>query len=490
MVPASRIRLVDTAPMHATRTVVLYWMTAARRTRSNFGLEQAVSHARRLRKPLVVLEALRVDHQWASERFHRFVLDGMRDNRAAFDGRPGVTYLPYLETGPGAGRGLLSALAGHAAVVVTDDFPCFFLPAMIESAGRQLDVRLEAVDSNGLLPMRAVSTVFPTAHAFRRALQKTLPSHLKERPQDDPLADPLAAPAWPLPGEFAARWPDAFTWLDRGGSLERLPIDHQVRATDLAGGATAAHQRLAAFVDHELPGYGDERNVPDRDATSRLSPYFHWGHLGPHEVFDRLMAREGWLGDLPSKATGSRDGWWGVSASAEGFLDEFITWRELGYNMASQRPDYADFASLPVWARQTLEQHEDDPREHLYTLDEFDRGATHDPLWNAAQVQLVREGRIHNYLRMLWGKKILQWTASPREALAVMIELNNKYALDGRNPNSYSGIFWVLGRYDRPWFPERPVFGTVRYMTSENTARKVRVKEYLKRYSTEGTLFA
>jgi len=489
MVPTSRIRLVNNAPMRATRPVVLYWMTAARRTGSNFGLEQAASHARRLRKPLVVFEALRVDHRWASERFHQFVLDGMRDNRAALDRRPGVTYLPYLETGAGAGRGLLSALAVHAAVVVTDDFPCFFLPAMIEAAGRQLDVRLEAVDSNGLLPMRAVSTVFPTAHAFRRALQKTLPAHLKERPQADPLAEPFTAPAWALPADIAARWPDAFTWLDGGGSLARLPIDHQVRATDLTGGATAAHERLATFVDHELPGYGDDRNVPDRDATSRLSPYLHWGHLGPHEVFDRLMTREGWLGDPPSKATGSRDGWWGVSRSAEGFLDEFITWRELGYNMTSQRPDYADFGSLPVWARQTLEEHEEDPREHLYTLEEFERGATHDPLWNAAQIQLVREGRIHNYLRMLWGKKILQWTASPREALAVMIELNNKYALDGRNPNSYSGIFWVLGRYDRPWFPERPIFGTVRYMTSENTARKVRVKEYLKRYSGEGTLF-
>ena len=490
MVPTSRIRLANSAPMHATRPVVLYWMIAARRARSNFGLEQAISHARRLRKPLVVLEALRVDHQWASDRFHQFVLDGMRDNRAAFDGQPGITYLPYVETAVAAGRGLLGALAAHAAVVVTDDFPCFFLPAMVEAAGHQLDVRLEAVDSNGLLPMRSVSTVYPTAHAFRRALQKELPAHLKERPQSDPLAEPLTAPAWPLPLDIVARWPDVFTWLDGGGAIDQLPIDHAVRPTGLAGGAVAARERLTAFVDRELAGYADERNVPDRDATSRLSAYLHWGHLGPHEVFERLMNREGWLGDLPSKATGSREGWWGVSPSAEGFLDEFITWRELGYNMAWQRPDYADFNSLPDWARQTLEEHEDDPRDHLYTLAEFERGATHDPLWNAAQTQLVREGRIHNYLRMLWGKKILQWTASPREALAVMIELNNKYALDGRNPNSYSGIFWVLGRYDRPWFPERPVFGTVRYMTSENTARKVRVKEYLKRYSTEDSLFA
>ena len=490
MVPTSRIRLVNRAPMHATRPVVLYWMTAARRSRSNFGLEQAMSHARRLHKPLVVLEALRVDHQWASDRFHHFVVDGMRDNQSAFSGQPGITYLPYVEPTSAAGRGLLGALAAQAAVVVTDDFPSFFLPAMVEAAGRQLDVRLEAVDSNGLLPMRAVSTVYPTAHAFRRALQKELPAHLKERPLTDPLAEPLAAPRWPLAADIVSRWPDVFTWLDGGGAIERLPIDHTVGATGLAGGAVAAHERLTTFVEHELAEYDDLRNVPDREATSRLSPYLHWGHLGPHEVFERLMKREGWLGDLPSKATGSREGWWGVSPSAEGFLDEFITWRELGYNMAWQRPDYADFESLPDWARRTLDEHEHDPREHLYTLDEFERGATHDALWNAAQIQLVREGRIHNYLRMLWGKKILQWTASPREALAVMIELNNKYALDGRNPNSYSGIFWVLGRYDRPWFPERPIFGTVRYMTSENTARKVRVKEYLKRYATGGSLFA
>ncbi len=170
----------------------------------------------------------------------------MRDNRAAFDGQPGITYLPYVETESGAGRGLLGALAAQAAVVVTDDFPCFFLPAMIEAAGRQLDVRLEAVDSNGLLPMRAVSTVFPTAHAFRRVLQKTLPAHLKERPAvraRSPSRSRL--PAWAMPAQdLVARWPDVFTWLDGGGAIEQLPIDHAVRPTDLAGGAVAARERL------------------------------------------------------------------------------------------------------------------------------------------------------------------------------------------------------------------------------------------------------
>ncbi|MGE0463656.1 MAG: deoxyribodipyrimidine photolyase [Vicinamibacterales bacterium] len=482
MVPSLRVRAINHAPIYPGREIVLYWMIAARRTRSSYALEHAAARARSLGKPLVVLEALRADHRWASARFHQFVLDGMRDTHAALSTRPGVTYLPYLEPTPGAGRGLLATLAAHATVVVTDDFPCFFLPAMVEAAGRRLDVRLEAVDGNGLLPMRATSQVFPTAHAFRRALQKALPAHLKERPAADPLGDPIPAPAWPVPRDIAQRWPDALAWLDSGHGLDELPIDRSVAPTAARGGVQAARDRLDAFVEHDLASYGDHRNVPDRDVTSRLSPYLHWGHIGPHEVFDRLMTNEGWLGHLPARATGSREGWWGVSAAAEGFLDQFITWRELGYNMASKLADYDDYDSLPPWAVKTLDRHAEDPREHLYTLEAFERAATHDPLWNAAQMQLVREGRIHNYLRMLWGKKILQWTASPREALAVMIQLNNKYALDGRNPNSYSGILWVLGRYDRPWGPERPVFGVVRYMTSENTARKVSVKEYLRRY--------
>ena len=201
-------------------------------------------------------------------------------------------------------------------------------------------------------------------------------------------------------------------------------------------------------------------------------------------VFDR----EQWSIDkLADKATGSRAEWWGVGEAAESFLDEIITWRELGYNMACRSEDVEKYESLPDWARRTLEKHADDPRAFIYTLEEFAEAKTHDPLWNAAQNQLVCEGRMHNYLRMLWGKKILEWTSSPRQALEVMIELNNKYAVDGRDPNSYSGIFWVLGRYDRLWGPERPIFGTVRYMSSQSTAKKLRVREYLRRYRALGT---
>jgi deoxyribodipyrimidine photo-lyase len=284
---------------------------------------------------------------------------------------------------------------------------------------------------------------------------------------------------------IVTRWPPApAALLDAGAPLDGLPIDHEVRPGPLSGGPVAGARRLQAFLDAGLDGYLEARDHPDLDAGSGLSPYLHFGHVAAHQVLEGVLTREGWTPErLSPRAIGAREGWWGLSPSAEAFLDQAITWRELGFNMSDKRADADQFDSLPPWAIATLEKHAADPREHLYSLDAFAAASTHDPLWNAAQRQLLTEGRLHNYLRMLWGKKILEWTRTPREALGIMVELNNKYALDGRDPNSASGIFWVLGRYDRPWGPERPVFGTVRYMSSENAARKLRVREYLRRHS-------
>lgn len=461
-------------------------MIAARRTAHNAALEYAVDEARRLQRPLVVLEGLRCGHRWASPRFHQFVLDGMRDNAAAFEGT-GVTYFPYLESTPGDGKGLLAHLAAQACLVVTDEFPSFFLPRMVAAAGRQLPVSLIAVDSNGLLPLRATDTTYPTAYAFRRMLQQRLPAHLPETPSANPLEGDRLPQAPPLASLTTARWPDAWSWLaSTPGGLSALPLDHAVGVAPVPGGPRAARARLDAFIARDLDRYS-ERSHPDEDVASGLSPYLHWGHISAHEVFARVMQHAGWLGHLPAKATGSREGWWGVGPAIEGFLDELITWRELGYNMSWHRADAESFDALPGWAQATLDKHADDPRQHRYDLDAFAAAATHDPVWNAAQRQLVHEGRMHNYLRMLWGKKILEWTASPRAAADVMIELNNRYALDGRNPNSYSGIFWVLGRYDRPWAPERPIFGVIRYMSSDNTVRKLRLRQYLARWSADAT---
>jgi deoxyribodipyrimidine photo-lyase len=253
---------------------------------------------------------------------------------------------------------------------------------------------------------------------------------------------------------------------------------------------------LQTFLSRRLSRYADERNQPDEDVASGLSPWLHFGHLSVHEVFCDLTAMEVWspdrLGDV-RETRGAREGWWGMSKPAEAFLDELVTWRELGFNMCSRNPHYDQYESLPNWALETLSAHASDVRPVIYSHDEMAAAATHDRIWNAAQNQLLQEGRMHNYLRMLWGKKILEWSPSPQAALEIMIELNNRYALDGRDPNSYSGIFWVLGRYDRAWGPERPIFGKVRYMTSENTARKLSLTQYLDRYAPErrsGRLFS
>lgn len=484
MIPTERITAVNDAPVRARGAYVLYWMTAARRTTWSFGLDHALARARELGVPLLVLEALRVGYQYASDRFHRFVLDGMAANAAAFRAA-GITYLPYVEPEAGAGRGLLAALAAQARLVVADEYPAFFLPRMIAAAGAALDVRLEQVDGNGVLPLRAHGREHTTAASFRRHWQKVIAPHLAAAPRARPLTSVARELRdAELPAGVARRWPAATAALLDGKGLERLPIDHRVGPVDYRGGAPAAAAALRTFVAERLARY-EERNQPDADVASGLSPYLHFGHVGAHEVIHAVWRDAGWepARVTGARATGSRAGWWGLPAAHEGFLDQIVTWRELGFGFCFHRADGDQYESLPAWARKTLDAHASDPRPDLYTTAALDEASTHDPLWNAAQRQLVAEGRIHNYLRMLWGKKILEWTPSPRAALATMLELNDRYAVDGRDPNSLSGIAWTLGRFDRAWGPERPIFGLIRYMSSANTARKLDVKAYLARWS-------
>jgi len=479
-----RVRTVNSAAVRDDGSYVLYWMIAARRTTWNFSLQRAAQWAASLDKPLIVFEPLRIGYPWASERLHRFVIDGMADNERRL-AKTKVAYYPYVEPRPDADKGLLAALASQASVIVTDHFPCFFLPRMVSAAAAPLDVRVESVDGNGILPLGATDQVFVTAYQFRRYLQKSLAPHLSQPPLADPLGG-LNLRKASVPADILRRWPAAdLKALLTTNALKELPIDHTVEISPIVGGPQAAAAALDRFLVERLSSYVVDRNEPDREGASGLSPYLHFGHISPHEVLHRIAEQARWSPEkLSKKAAGKRAGWWGMSEGAEAFLDQLITWRELGFNFCEYRDDYDRFESLPEFALKTLEKHTHDRRPVVYTPEQFANAATHDPLWNAAQRQLVREGRLHNYLRMLWGKKILEWTASPREALDVMIELNNRFALDGRDPNSYSGIFWTLGRYDRAWGPERFIFGTVRYMSSENTARKLSVDGYLEKYGS------
>lgn len=489
-----RVRRCNVRPVKAAGDYVLYWMIAARRTEFNYALDRAVALGEELGKPVVIFEALRAGYQWASDRIHQFVLEGMADNEARLKGS-GVVYYPYVEPAAGAGKGLLEALAERACAVVTDDFPAFFLPRMVDAAALRVPVALEAVDSNGLLPLRASPKAFPLARSFRSFLQKNLYKHLGDLPAADPLQKAK------LPGSkgisktlqaIQKKWPRAAPELLKASpeALAALPIDHSVRPSPIKGGAEAAGAELTAFLRKRLDSYLTDRDHPDFDGSSGLSPYLHFGHISPHDVLARLARREGIamtkLAAEPKKSArrGPKD-LFGMSEPAEAFMGQLVTWREIGYNMCSLRDDYDRYESLPAWAQRTLAAHASDPRPVIYSPAQLEAGKTGDPLWNASQIQLVREGRMHNYMRMLWGKRILEWRPSPKDALEVMIHLNNKYALDGRNPNSYSGIFWVLGRYDRAWGPERPIFGTVRYMTSQSAARKLKLRAYVKRYSPD-----
>ncbi|MEQ9569418.1 MAG: hypothetical protein RLN75_04450, partial [Longimicrobiales bacterium] len=287
-VPPSRLTRLNDAPVRDDGRYVVYWMVAHRRLEWNFALDQAVGRAREFDVPLVILEALRIGYPWASPRHHRFVLDGMREHRDRLAGGP-VTYLPYVEPSEGAGKGLLSALAAKACLVVTDDYPVFFLPRMQATAARRLDVRLERVDSNGLYPMRAAARTFTMAVHFRRHLQKHLGTHLTEMPSPAPLDDIDLADLDTLPDGLLDRWPPADDGLLDGddAALAAPPLAHDVPPVPISGGASAARERLETFLARHLESYGEGRNDPDDDRSSRLSPWLHWGHLSTHEAFHR-----------------------------------------------------------------------------------------------------------------------------------------------------------------------------------------------------------
>ena len=507
--PTTRVRRLNADSIDPSGDYVLYWMVASRRPCWNHALDAAIDHARILGKPLIVFEPLNVDYRWANDRHHLAIIDGMLEQSRAFADSP-VAYLPWVEPTPGAGRGLLEALAARASVVVTDDSPTFFTPRLLEAAKRAVPCRAEAVDSCGLMPLRATDRTFGAAYHFRRYLHKNILDHLGARPDPDPLTTAAQLRTADLPDDVLARWPSALhdlfsraaskdgtanaaegslsTQADMVRAIARLPIDHSVGPTGWRGGHTAARARLEAFLDDGLDRYAEERNDPDSGAASELSPALHYGHISVHEVFDAVTRREGWSPNrIDPPPNGRRAGWWGMSPSAESFIDQIVTWREVGFGYCAHQPDYSSFDTLSEWAIQTLEEHASDPREWVYSLDDFASASTHDEIWNAAQRQLVGEGVIHNYLRMLWGKKILEWTAHPRDALDIMVELNNRYALDGRDPNSWTGIMWTLGRFDRGW-PERAIYGKVRSMSSDSTLRKVKLDRYLARWGEQGEL--
>ena len=473
----ARLRRLNGERANAAGEYVVYWVQAYRRLDHNHALDYALRCAREMGKPLVVYEGLRLDYPWASRRLHRFILEGMRDNVLRARDR-GINYWPFVETPLARARGLLRRVAARAAVVVTDDFPCLIVPEQGAALAAAVDVPVFVVDANGVAPLSLLGPAVSAAAHLRPRLHKTFAEAWACRadpaPDFEGVSRRVSAPFEPWRPE------------DLDGLVRSLPVDASVPPVSGAvGGTTAGRARLSRFLRKGLRGYAEGRSAPgapDEGHGSGLSPYLHFGHVSVEEVAEAVLGTTGsWSPDeLRVHNRGRREGFFCDDADVNAFLDEVLTWRDVGYQWHwSRRGDTASLErALPAWALATLAAHAGDHRAHTYTLEDWAAGATHDSLWNAAQRELVATGTIHNYLRMLWGKKVLEWSRTPAEAYATLVHLNNRYALDGRDPNSYAGILWCFGLFDRPWAPERPVLGRIRYMSSENTARKFKLKRY------------
>jgi deoxyribodipyrimidine photo-lyase len=254
---------------------------------------------------------------------------------------------------------------------------------------------------------------------------------------------------------------ESLVWEDIGNLLNKLKIKGEVDKVDgFRGGTDQAMERLSEFLKSKIDGFQDLRNDPTMDYLSNMSPYLHFGQISPLYIALQVLKT--------------------ISPGKDAYLEELIVRRELAMNFTFYNPNYDSLNSLPEWAQKTLREHEKDKREYLYTCEELERAETHDAYWNAAQKEMVYQGKMHGYMRMYWGKKILEWTASPEEAYKVALYLNNKYELDGRDPNGYAGVAWCFGKHDRAW-KEREVFGKVRYMNANGLRRKFKIERYVER---------
>jgi deoxyribodipyrimidine photo-lyase len=435
---------------------VLYWTQIFRRPEHNHALNYAVERANDLGLPVVVYEGLRHDYPWASDRIHSFILEGARQSAGGF-ARRGIPHLFFLQRNASERRQAVKRLARGAALVVTDLFPSFIIPGQTRKAASQIAVPLHAVDSCGVFPLALFEKEEYAARTLRPKVRRLLAEHLV------PFRDPAPGHQGKDPGiDFP--WAVDLETRDPAAWAAECAIDHSVPPVPgLPGGCRAARAALERFIEKKLARYAAERNHPDADAGSGLSPYLHFGHISAIDVALAVDAASA------------------PAACKEAFLEELIVRRELSYNFAWRNPEHESLRGLPAWALENLARHDADRRRPVYGLATFERAETHDEVWNAAQRQLLREGRIHNYLRMLWGKKVIEWSASHAEAFRILVHLNNKYGLDGRDPNSWTGILWCFGKHDRPW-QKTPVLGTARPMSTERARKKIRMERYLERF--------
>ena len=456
----SRIRIANNRPVNESGRYVLYWCQASRRLHANHALDCALSWCRQLKKPLVVYEAVKRDYPWASPRHHTLMLDGMRDNAAAAR-KLGVAYWPFVATPDDPGRGLVGRLAADACLVVTDDYPAYIVPGHNRAVADRAGVAVHLVDTNGIVPLSLLGAAVSAAAHLRPRIQAQFADAWVHRAATTPAVSRAARSTLEPP---FTPWD---TRQDVSATIGRLDLATTVPSVPgVTGGAVAGRGALQAFVAKKLGNYAEERNQPDapeRNAASGLSAYLRYGHLGIQEVAEAVLGADWSPAEINPRAKGKRDDYYCRDANVNAFLDEAITWRDVGYHWhfvrnaacgplapgakpvtwqalpgAASLPHFNfetfDFSPggeralevvLPDWAKATLRKHASDRRVYLYSLAEFESAATHDELWNAAQQELVATGRIHNYLRMLWAKKVLEWSESPTAAYQIIEHLIN-----------------------------------------------------------------
>jgi deoxyribodipyrimidine photo-lyase len=432
---------------------VVYWMQRSMRIVDNPALDVAIEAGNLLGLPVVVYFAVIPNYPNANLRHYHFMAQGLRDvaEDAAERG------VGFVVRRPPENRLEKFLDEVEAALVIGDENPCREPERWRRVLAGRLKLPYWTVDADVVVPSRVFGRSFVLLHHFRPHLKAELPKYLVAPPKIAPLhpwKPSKALPSFSLSDGITA----GFRKLDRTVG----PVD------SFTGGTRSALLRLGEFVNRELAGYEENRNHPELHGTSRLSPYLHFGNIGPLTV--ALSAEEAVKqGKAPA---GARDK----------FLDQLIGWRELAVLFVRHESNYDNWECAAPWARRTLIEHAGDARPHRYSLAQLERGETADELWNAAQREMVDIGWMHGYMRMYWAKKILEWAPDPATAFDWAVMLNDKYELDGRDPNGYAGIAWaIVGRHDRPWF-NRPVFGLVRTMTAASTAKKFDAEQYIRQH--------
>ena len=444
MIQKERVKILNDKDVRKGE-YVLYWMQASQRVEYNHALEHAILKANELRQPVVVFFGITDRFPEGNERHYAFMLEGIREVKHTLKKRGIQLVIQHRSPVLGAVQ-----VAKRASLVVTDRGYLKIQRVWRTYAAEHMRCPLIQVESDVVVPVEETSAKEEYAAAtIRPKIHRKLKQFLVPLKETDPAVDSLSLTF------------DSFNVEDVDKVLSKLRIDRTVKKLNrLSGGTEEAKKHLDVFVDEKLEHYAELRNDPTLDYLSLMSPYLHFGQISP--LFIALSV--------------SRT----RNPGKEAYLEELIVRRELSMNFAFYNERYDSFESVPDWAKKTLKTHQKDKRAYLYSRREFEEGRTHDPYWNAAQKEMVLRGKMHGYMRMYWGKKILEWSRTPEEAFKTALYLNNKYELDGRDPNGFTGVAWCFGKHDRPW-GERAIFGTVRYMNDKGLKRKFDADRYVKK---------